>query len=578
LETDAFRYLEDDILLHCISAGSHTWVIEDWALSGANAKAYEELLTSDKIVWVLQNLSFDFQFLQYQLGVVPKHAVDTMCYGLGLSERGQDVGLGKLSQEYLNASGYKEEVRDLLKRVKKMSLIPREKLVPYGAEDAANTRELLPVLHRACEEEGTLGLVENLLIPAQRLFADMESHGVLVDQVYAKTLSAEWEPKMAKVEAELQQFAASKGFKASNCVTNPKEGELLNPRSPQQLAHLIYDLLRILPVPRMGRTTGKEFLEKYPDLEVSKLLAEYRTIEHMMRTYVYGILDDVWPADGRVHPSILLFGTVTGRLTIHEPPLQIIPKEGLLEEKGFPSIKRLFIAPPGYVIVEADEKQLELRVAWHYSGDKALGEALMSGDFHRRTAARVYHIAEDKVTKMQRHNSKYVSFGLMYGRTAYSLAKGEMSCHEREAQAFIDAFWGLYPRYREWWEGAVRTTLETGRLRTPFGRVRRWNLITDETEIHIRNQAVNFPIQSFASDLNLHAAIRNNQELRARKLGVPLFLVHDSCVFEIREDKLDEALPLIKGNMIDCPFDTCAEFDVEFKVGKSWGDAKEIAQ
>jgi len=231
-----------------------------------------------------------------------------------------------------------------------------------------------------------------------------------------------------------------------------------------------------------------------------------------------------------------------------------------------------------HVIIDVDYKNLELFIAWHYSADENLGRALVEEDFHRRTASAIFNKAYDEVTGLDRFNSKFVTFGIAYGRQAWSLCQGELleltGGNERKAQEFIDRFWGLYPGYKRVYDGWKRDAVKNGELRTPMGRVRRWRLI-DKSKIRaIENQAVNFPIQSLASDVCLHALIRLNKRLPAMGLGHVLFTVHDSLVFEVPEDRVDEAVVVIEQEMLQTPFETHIQLFVDIEVGPSLGEVK----
>ena len=200
----------------------------------------------------------------------------------------------------------------------------------------------------------------------------------------------------------------------------------------------------------------------------------------------------------------------------------------------------------------------------------------MSGDFHRVMAAKVFGLPESEITEAQRHDSKRISFGIMYGRMAPAIAK-QIGCSVDTAQHYIDQFFAAAPKYREWYLQQQRQALATGRATTPFGRVRRWNLITSENRQNVLNQAVNFPIQSVASDLNLKAAIILNDWFKETGLGHVLFLVHDSLCYEAREGREEEVAHKVREVMTTWPFPSKAVLDVETKFGASWGEVKKFS-
>lgn len=244
----------------------------------------------------------------------------------------------------------------------------------------------------------------------------------------------------------------------------------------------------------------------------------------------------------------------------------------------------MFPARERMVIVSTDYKQLEFRIAWMLSGDEALGRSLMSSDPHATTAAMMFQKELSSVTKADRHAAKRVGFGVAYNRSAFTLAKGPLldilggidvpeNVRIRAAQEFIDSYWRSYPDYRRYFEWCMETALREGELSTPFGRKRRWPLITNENKRGIENQAVNYPIQSCASDFCSTALIRLTEELPKRKLGYPLYTVHDEIVCEIYLDKLDEGIRCIQEIMSSPPIDTgAAQFPVDSSYGPNLGD------
>lgn len=570
-ESTGLTWVQHPLLSVQISDGEHQWVlVGDALLQEVNRLKFKALLRHPDVEWILHNMKYDFKVLYHQFGQVPKVAVDTMCLALGTTERQQAVGLKYLAHAYMNAPLYEEKlVPHMGKEPEPFKNIPLDVLAEYGAADAYNTWHLRPILDTMVEREGATKLCYELLMPAQRAFAQIEYHGILIDTDYVEELEREWLPLLAEDEKWMQDYAKVRGFTPTQVLKGAKPGDPLNPGSPQQLMHLCFDILN-LKKPQGRRTTDAEFLSANKNHEFVEKLSHYRKAKHMMSTYVYGFVDDIHPRDGRVHPDMLLFGTVTGRLSIRNPPMQTIPREDTIET-GFGSCKRLFIAGPGYTFVHADYSQLELRIAWHLTGTEGIGQAMRSGDFHRAAAAKIFGKRPEEVTSHEREVSKFVTYGIAYGRGPWSLEE-EHGWAPGQGQAYINEFWSGFPLYHEWYRRAQWQAVHTGFVTTPFGRKRRWNLITDLTRGTIERQAVNAPIQATASDLCLSSLIRLTDELRERDLGWPLSTVHDSIEFEVRSERLEEAIELITSIMTTPPFETTAEFTVDIGYGRSWGD------
>lgn len=583
LETDGFNVVDDAVLEIGVSDGKTAWVFDATTLLGSKkcVAAMNYLLSEPDITWIAHNKKFDQQFMAREGLVIPEKFEDTMVWAMGMNERAGYLGLDNLSQVLLNEPGWKDETKPYLKGGKKFSNVPLELRAIRNARDTLATWKLYPVLKNLVGEEGkTAYVVKTLLTPAQGAFAHAETHGVLIDVDYVEEIRPKVIKGLDAARLDLQAFAKEAGFNSYDVVKSPKftDGSL-DPRSPIQLRHCAYETMGIRPIVKQKSskkpTTDVTFLEKHAGNPFVDRLQFFRDWDHALSVYVDGVMDDVC-SDGRIHPDILIYGAETGRLSIKNPPLQTIPKDEVVEEKGFPNLKRMFIPSPGMVWVHADFKQLEVRIAWHYSGDKNLGHDCMTQDLHATMASRVTGKKLANIGVMDRFDQKFITFGMMYNRKAFSISKA-LGWSIKKARAYIDEFWAKYPDYHSWWLEQQKHALEHGWLETTIGRRRRWNLIMPEFVPEIRNQAVNFPPQSLASDYNTYKFIELDRELRKRGWGFPLFPVHDSIEFELWEKNLDEAVDLIVRTMTTPPFETCATFEVDVEVGPSWGEVKKYA-
>ncbi len=581
-----------------------------------------ELLRHPKILWIGHNFAaYDTQVFQANLGVVPTDRLieDTMTMGLGLQEREISVGLEPLARGWLNAPAYKKGLKDTGYRHQKgpQNDAQWKQLGKYGVDDTYYTYHLAKRLPKLVEEEGTATLRTSILLPLAITCGKLSARGFPIDTHQIDKLEDLWGGMANRLVSSLQLLAESSGWTPDRYVEmelsrlgstmptgKPRRVSTptgFNPRSSRHLQSLAYDVLRLAPTDGStnrkfsgtaknlhGRTRSvdADFVAGHEDTEFCQLVGKLRIYDKLVRTYVRGLVREI-DKDGLIHPSFGLASTATGRLVV-KPLLQVLPHYGAhaqLEDEDFAKeTRRLFPSRPGYVIVSTDYKQLEMRIAWMLSGDKNLGEALMSGDMHARTASYMFRKDESIVTKADRHAAKRVSFGVAYNRSAFTLAKGPLldvlggmavdeSTRIRMAQKFIDAFWGLYGDYHSAQQQWKHDALEKGELVTPFGRKRRWQLITEANVREIENQAVNFPVQSTASDFCSSALIRLTDVLPRMDLGWPLYTVHDEIVCEIREDRIDEGIRVINSIMSDPPLDTNgAQFPTDSSYGPNLGD------
>lgn len=564
-ETDFVRDPKRTILLLQVGTGDEAWVFEaKYMLNCPASDIFQDILDDENRTWIFHNAEFDLQYLQHHWKIMPKNIIDTMALALCLSEKLQHCGLKRLVNTYLSVPHYETEIHSYLThKGVGFSAIPREVLVPYAGFDVIFTYRLYPVLRKLVEAEGNLNLAE-LLTEAQRLFAEMAYFGIKVDLNYVEELKNEYDPLRDRLEKVMQAYAMARKFDANQVVKNP-EWPFLNVRSPKQLLYFVNNFCGL-----NTDTTDAKFMEKNAGHEFIEMLDRFRKVDHLMKTYVEGIVDDVWP-DKRVHPDFV-HGTVTGRTTIQHPPLQTLPGDDFAEQMDVKSIRKLFVSEEGYKFVHSDYSQLEIRVAWHITGDEGLGKAVMSKDMHRTMAAAIYHKDPKDITDYERSRSKLVTFGMMYGRQAPSLAVG-MKCTVEEAQAFLDAYEAQFPVYFGWWRAQQDSAINDGLLTTTFGRRRRWTLITPEIERAVRNQAVNFPIQSTASDICLSSLIKLNKMLKEKGWGRALFSVHDSVELEIKNEVVEEAAVIVK-DIMEHPFEkSCAVFKVKLGYGDNMADA-----
>ncbi len=492
------------------------------------------------------NLKFDNQVL-WRSGITgTTTGEDTMLMHYTQDERRGIHGLKQLAREYLNAPDYDRELKPYLK--KGFEHVPKDVLYRYNALDAHYTFSLANILRADLTPDDSRVLTE-ILYPASNALARMEYRGVMVDVAHLEHLQRDLSGKIDQCLHEMYTIV----------------GREFNPNSYRQLVPLLYDELN-LPIP--GRvSTDEESLSAIKDFHpLPSLLLRYRELKKLYSTYVEALLEKA-DAIGRIHCNFNLHGTTTGRLSSSNPNLQNIPRDG--------DVRNIFIATPRYTLLEGDLSQAEVRCLAYYCKDKALIEAVSSEDVHQRTACLMFGISPNQVTKEMRQKAKHLTFGVIYQMGAPSLAE-EIGCSVGEAEELIKKFFDAMPKAREWINAIQNQVLRTGRVATPFGRVRRFEYITNENKAEILRQAVNAPIQSLASDMTLKALIRLDHRIQSGELGDThlLITVHDSIMLETREDPMwiaqvvyDEMCQPLLGNV---------PIMADIKIGSRWGSLEKV--
>nr|WP_221039207.1 DNA polymerase [Gelria sp. Kuro-4] len=510
----------------------------------------------DKLDVALGRLTIVGHNLKYDLQVLWRHGIPSPCTGADtmlehylLNNLPGTHGLKQLAKDYLNMPEYDAELKPYHKTG--FENCPPETLYRYNAKDASYTLQL----HRLFQErlsENDHRVLETLLYPASDVLARMESLGVLVDIPLLRNMDIEYATAVDDLLHQLHQHA----------------GHEFNPNSHKQLLEVLYKELE-LPIP--GRlSSDKDALEELKGYHpIVDVLLEYRTKKKLHSTYVKALLEAA-DINGRVHTTFNLHGTVTGRLSSSNPVnLQNIPKDS--------DIRKIFIATPGYTLVEGDLSQAEVRGLAYYSQDENLIQAIRAGgDMHIRTACLMFKVKPEEVTKEMRQKAKHLTFGVIYQMSAPSLA-AELGISVSEAEDLIEEYFKAFPQAQEWIEETKRKVLEVGKVSTPFGRTRNFGFIGNDNRNEVLRQAVNAPIQSLASDVTLTALIKAGRCLVGNPNTRLLLTVHDSILLETKEDPVEVARWL-QGIMSAPVLDGSVPFDAEVKIGPSWGELKTIEE
>jgi DNA polymerase I len=431
----------------------------------------------------------------------------------------------------------------------------------YSAEDADVTLQLHQAIWPQIEANPSLKTVyEEIEQPLVPVLFRMERAGVLVDRSLLRTQSSELAARMLELQSLAHQEA----------------GGVFNVDSPKQLQEILFGKLGI-PVMRKTPTgqpsTAEDVLEElaatYP---LPKLILEYRGLAKLKSTYTDNLPLQINAATGRIHTSYHQAVAATGRLSSQDPNLQNIP---IRTQEGR-RIRQAFIAAPGHSLVAADYSQIELRIMAHLSGDASLLRAFAEDrDVHQATAAEVFGIAPDAVSADQRRSAKAINFGLMYGMSAFGLAR-QLGIPRSDAQKYMDLYFERYPGVRRYMEETRRKARETGYVETVFGR--RLYL----PEIQSRNaalrqyaerSAINAPMQGTAADIIKRAMIEVDAWLLSSRVAARLIMqVHDELVLEAADDAVESLVGQIRAHMIRAA-DLSVPLKVDVGVGRNWDEA-----
>ncbi|MBO0409362.1 DNA polymerase I [Aeromonas hydrophila] len=505
-----------------------------------------------------QNLKYDRNVLLNHGIELQGIAYDTMLESYVLNSTASRHDMDSLARRYLNAETISfEEIAG--KGVKQLTFnqIELEQAAPYAAEDADITLRLHQTLWgKLSAEPGLAKVFSEIELPLLPVLARMERLGTTIEPKLLHQQSQEIEVRLAELEKQAHELA----------------GQEFNLSSPKQLGEILFTKLG-LPIikktPKGAPSTAEEVLAELAETyELPQLLMEHRGLAKLKSTYTDKLPLMIKPQTGRVHTSYHQAVAATGRLSSTDPNLQNIP---VRNEQGR-RIRQAFIPCAGYKLVAADYSQIELRIMAHLSGDKGLLTAFAEGkDIHKATAAEVFGVALEAVTSDMRRSAKAINFGLIYGMSAFGLAK-QLGIGRAEAQKYMDLYFERYPGVLEYMERTRQQADAQGYVETLFGR--RLYL----PDIKSRNAglrkaaeraAINAPMQGTAADIIKRAMINVDSWIRGIKDESirMLMQVHDELVFEIREEKLEEYIAIIKEKM-----SAAAELDVPLVVEAGTGD------
>ncbi len=519
-------------------------------------QAFRPLLEDKAHALVGQHFKYDMNvFSRYGI-VADGLAFDTMLESYVFNATGTRHDMDSLALKYLGRqTTHYEDVAGKGAKQIPFSEVSIEDAGHYAAEDADITLQLHRHLWPRLEEEAPLKRVfEDIEMPLVPVLARMEQRGVLIDGDILRKQSAE----MAKSIHALEQQA------------HEAAGQPFNLGSPKQLQEILFDKLG-LPVlrktPKGQPSTAEDVLHDLaPDFELPKLILEYRSLSKLKSTYTDKLPEEINPDTGRVHTSYHQAVAATGRLSSSNPNLQNIP----IRTPEGRRIRKAFVAPEGMVVLAADYSQIELRIMAHISGDEGLLKAFRDEvDVHRATAGEVFGADYEQVTDDQRRAAKAINFGLMYGMSAFGLAR-QLDIERGEAQAYMDTYFARYPGVQGFMERTREGAREKGYVETLYGRrlylpdIAAGNMQRRQAA---ERAAINAPMQGTAADIIKRAMIRVDAWLRKEHPDTFLTMqVHDELVLDVPESKIDE----VREGVCDL-MSGAAELDVPLVVDAGHG-------
>ncbi len=520
------------------------------------------LFEDENILKIGQNLKYDISMLA-QYGISVKGPMFDTMLAHYLLEPEQRHNMDYLAEVYLNYLTI--PIENLIgkgRQQKTMREVPVELVKEYAAEDADITLQLYEKLLPLLKENGVEKLFYEIEMPLVPVLSRMEANGVRIDTENLQQISEAFGIEIHKIEEEIYKAA----------------GMPFNIASPKQLGEVLFERLRIDEKAKKTKTgqyaTGEDVLQKLSHKHpIIQMILDYRSFTKLKSTYLDALPALVNPKDGLIHTSYNQAVTATGRLSSNNPNLQNIP---VRTEKGR-EIRRAF-APrsPQYTLLAADYSQIELRIIAHLSQDPAMVNDFNLGhDIHAATAAKVFHVPMDQVTKEQRSRAKAVNFGIIYGMSAFGLAE-RMELSRSEAADIIKKYFEEYAGIKEYMNRSIALARERGYAETILGRRRYLRDINGANSVvrgFAERNAINAPIQGSSADMIKIAMIGIHQELERLKMQSKMILqVHDELVFDAHLDELDTLKAIVQDKMVNA-LPLSVPVIVEMNTGDNWLEA-----
>ncbi|MCL4205390.1 MAG: DNA polymerase I [Pirellulaceae bacterium] len=530
------------------------------------AEQLAPVLENPKIGKIGQNIKYDMIVLRSAGIRLQGLAFDTMVADYLIDPGERNHSLDDLAKRYLDHDTIKiHELIGTGKNQKRMDEVPVALVTAYAAEDADITWQLREPLENRLEKDGLLGLFRDLEIPLIEVLVELECNGIKVNAARLEELGQRFGQRIERLEQEIYELA----------------GHPFNIDSRQQLGKILFEDLK-LPVVKKTKTGPSTDVEVLTELakqhELPARIVEYRQSAKLKSTYVDGLIQLIHPVTGRVHTSFKQDVAATGRLSSQEPNLQNIP----VRTAEGREIRSAFV--PGqddWKLLTADYSQIELRVLAHFCGDEALKKAFADDqDIHALVASEVHGVPLDQVTSEMRRKAKAVNFGVIYGQSAFGLAKS-LDIDKKEAGEFIEAYFARYPGVDQFMLETLAECRRRGYVSTILGRrravqgVREISSLSDSRQRNLPERiAVNTVIQGSAADLIKKAMIHVHRRIHRDRLKARMLLqIHDELIFEAPADQIEHLAEMVRQEMSSVG-NLAVPLKVDVKVGDNWAQCE----
>ena len=437
--------------------------------------------------------------------------------------------------------------------------LPLTQACQYAGGRAEVALKVWPTLAAELGRDGLWTLYQDLELPLLATLARMESRGILVDEGFLEQFGRDLEGQMQRLEGEIYDLA----------------GERFLINSPQQLGRILFDKLGLTPKKKTkGKTAYSTDMEVLLSLAeeapIASKVLEYRSLGKLKATYVDALLRLINPASGRIHTTFLQSVAATGRLSSRDPNLQNIPVRGEMGSQ----IRQAFVSPPEWVFLSADYSQMELRLLAHFSQDPLLLQAFQEGvDIHRQTASAVFNIHPELVSADMRRQAKVINFGIIYGMSAFGLAK-QLSVGNRLSQEFIQRYFAKYSRVKAYLDATLEEAREQGWVTTLMGRRRQIPNINSANRIvrqEAERAAINTPLQGSAADIIKKGMLDIEDALKKDDLAARMLLqLHDELLFEVPRQELVATAKTVR-QVMERVVALKAPLIVDLRAGVNWG-------